>query len=234
MIVRVPRLPHQGLNDYPTYTIPEAAVYLGMPRSTLYSWVSYKRLWTPAGKSSNSVQLLSFKDLAQAHFIEFIRRHAGISMRKAKEILRNAQLETGSQYPLLNRDIKVLFRHILLDKPARGRVARHVVDLSQHRQLVMQHVVDMFATRVRRNRKGDLEQIYPWRLYRRGDRRRPVTIDPNIMSGRLVVTGTRVPARILVTRQQAGETINSMADDYGIETATIRQALRHLGLHKAA
>jgi uncharacterized protein (DUF433 family) len=233
MAVREARRAEQGLSDYPTYTIPEAAIYLGMPRRTLYHWISDNPLWTPAGRADH-LQLLSFKDLAQAHFIEFIRKHASISMQKAKEILHNAQLETNSQYPLLNRNIKVLFKHILLDKPGHGRVARHIVDLSQHRQLVMQHVVDMFATRIRRNREGELEQIYPWRLYRRGDRRRPVTLDPNIMSGRLVVTGTRIPARLILSRKQSGEKITALAEDYRIETAIIRQTLRHLGLHKAA
>jgi len=230
---RQPRRARQDLRDYPIYTIPEAASYLGMSLRTLYRWISDEPLWTPAGKAGQ-VQLLSFNDLAQVHFIEFIRRHAGISMQKAKEILRNARLETQSQYPLLNRNIKVLFKHILLDRPQRGRVVRHVVDLSQHRQFVMQNVVDMFATRVRRNSKGQLEQIYPWRHYRPGDRRRPVTLDPSVMSGLLVITGTRIPARLLRSRRQSGEKIPALAQEYELEEAVVRQALRHLGLRKAA
>jgi excisionase family DNA binding protein len=233
MAKREARRAEQDLRDYPIHTIPEAAVYLGMSRRTLYRWISDNPLWAPAGKGDH-IQLLSFNDIAQAHFIEFIRKHAGISMQKAKEILRNAQLETKSPYPLLNRNIKVLFRHILLDKPRRGRVARHVVDLSQHRQLVMQHVVDMFATRIRRNKRGELEQIYPWRLYRRGDKRKPVTLDPNVMSGRLVITGTRIPARLLRSRRESGEKIPALAEDYKIKEAIIKQALRHLGLREAA
>jgi uncharacterized protein (DUF433 family) len=233
MVTREARRVEQDLRDYPTYTIPEAAVYLGMSRRTLYRWISDNPLWAPAGISDH-VQLLSFKDLAQAHFIEFIRKHAGISMQKAKEILRNAQLETNSQYPLLNKNIKVLFRHILLDKPRRRGVSRHVVDLSQHRQFVMQHVVDLFATRIRRNKRGELERIYPWRFYRRGDKRTPVTLDPDVMSGRLVITGTRIPARLLMSRKENGEGIPALAEDYKIKEAIIEQALRHLGLRKAA
>ncbi|MGA8012761.1 MAG: DUF433 domain-containing protein [Candidatus Acidiferrales bacterium] len=231
--IREARRRNQDVRDYPIYTIPEAAAYLGMPQRTFYNWLSDHPLWAPAGKGTK-VQLLSFRDLAQAHFIEFIRKHAGISMQKAKEILHNAQLETNSRYPLLDRNIKVLFKHILLDKPARGRVARHVVDLSQHRQFVMQHVVDLFATRVKRDRRGELEQLYPWRLYKVGDEAKPVTLDPDVMSGRLVITGTRIPARLLWARRKSGEKISAIAHDYDIGEEIVVQALRHLGIPKAA
>jgi uncharacterized protein (DUF433 family) len=232
-IEREPRGVNQDLREYPTYTIPEAALYLGMPRRTLQSWVYDKPLWSVSG-SERPVHLLSFKDLAQAYFIEFICKHVGISGRKAREILKNARLETKSRYPLLHKDIKVLFKHILMDKPATGNGRRHVVDLSQHRQLVMEEVVDLFASRIRRNAKGELEQIYPWRLWKEGDDRRPVTIDPRIMSGRLVITGTRIPVQVLVLRKKSGEQIRDIAKDYGLTQTIVKQALRHLGLRKAA
>ncbi len=217
-IEREPRRANQNLLEYPTYTIPEAALYLGMPKRTLQSWVYDK----------------SFKDLAQAYFIEFICKHIGISGRMAREVLKNAQLETKSRYPLLHQDIRVFFKHVLMDKPATRKWRRHVVDLSQNRQLVMEEVVDLFASRIRRNAKGELEQIYPWRLWKEGDKRRPVTIDPRIMSGRLVITGTRIPVQTIALRKKSGEQIRDIARDYGLKQETIKQALRHLGLRKAA
>jgi len=234
METRKPRTHNQDLRDYPVYTVPEAARYLAMPLRTLYHWLSDNPLWTAAG-SDFDVQLLSFKDLAQSHFIEFIRRHAAISTRKAREILKNAQLETNSPYPLLDKNIKVLFQHILLDHPARKRVPRHVVDLSHHRQLVIHEVVDLYATRIQRNTKGELQRLYPWRLWNRDeDGRKPVTIDPNIMSGRLVVTGTRIPVDVLLNRKNAGESVPDLSKDYGLSEQAINDALRHLALRKAA
>jgi uncharacterized protein (DUF433 family) len=205
-----------------------------MPRRTLYHWVSDNPLWTAAGVELD-VRLLSFKDLAQSHFIEFIRRHAGISARKAREILHYAQLETKTPYPLLNKDIKVLFRHILLDKPAKRRVPRSVVDLSAHRQLVIHQVVDLYATRIQRDKWGELEKLFPWRFWdAEKDESKPVTIDPNVMSGRLVVTGTRIPVEVLAIRKGAGESIRDLSKDYGLPEQAIDDALRHLALRKAA
>ena len=232
-IEREPRRANQDLRGYPTYTIPEAALYLGMPKRTLQSWVYDKPLWS-VSSSEQRVRLLSFKDLAQAYFIEFICKNVGISGHKAREILKYARLETKSRYPLIHKDIKVLFKHILMDKPGTGNRGRHVVDLSQHRQLVMEEVVDLFASRIRRNAHGELEQIYPWRLWKQGDERRPVTIDPRIMSGRLVITGTRIPVQAVALRKKSGEQIRDIAKDYGLRQEIIKEALRHLGLRKAA
>lgn len=232
MVIREARRIDQSLRDYPLYTVPEAAIYLGMPQRTLYRWVSDDPLWSPGADAET--KLLSFNDVAQFHFIEFIRKHAGISMPKAREILRNARLETNARYPLLDRNVKVLFHHVLLDRPRRGRKPRCVVDLSQHRQIVMQHVVDLFATRVRRDNSGELVQIYPWRLYKAGSIDRPVTLDPDIMSGRLVVTGTRVPARVLWLRKQSGETVRDLAREYRLSRRTVALTLKHLGLPQAA
>jgi uncharacterized protein (DUF433 family) len=229
-----PRSYEQDIRDYPVYTVPEAARYVGMSRRTLYSWLSDNPLWDTAG-ADYSVRLLSFKDLAQSHFIEFIRHHAKISAKKSREILKYAKLETNSPYPLLEANIKVLLGHILLDKPARNRIPRHVVDLSHHRQLMIGEVVDLYATRIKRNTKGELERLYPWRFWNREENaRKPVTIDPNIMSGSLVVTGTRIPVDVLLNRKRAGESVPELAKDYGLTEEAVNDALRHLALRKAA
>jgi len=234
MPTRTPRTSEQDLRDYPVYTVSEAASYLAMPRRTLYHWLSDNPLWTAAG-ADLEVRLLSFKDIAQSHFIEFIRQHAEISTRKAREILRYAQMETNTPYPLLDKDIKVLFRHIILDKPAKKKRPRSVVDLSQHRQLVIHQVVDMYATRMQRNSRGEPEKLFPWRFWNSADEgRKPVTIDPNVMSGKLVVTGTRIPVEVLAIRKAAGESVRDLSKDYGLAEQVIDDALRHLVLRKAA
>lgn len=232
-MVRTPRKRGQDLRDYPTYTIPEAADYLAIPKRTLYHWVSDDPLWRSAGVDEES-RLLSFRDVAQSYFIEFIRRQVGISGRKAREILQRARQETNTAYPLLDKNIKVLFKHIVHDRPAKGRIPRHVVDLSQYPQYVMSEVVDLFATRFIRNSKGEMQQIFPWRFYQRGDELRPVTLDPDILSGRLVITGTRIPVKVVWERERAGETLPDLANDYGLSEQAITDALRHLALPKAA
>jgi uncharacterized protein (DUF433 family) len=232
-LARTPRKPEQDLLDYPTYTITEAATYLAIPPRTLYRWVSEKPFWETAGIDEQT-NLLSFRDIAQSYFIEFIRHHTRTSTKKAREILERAKAETGSPYPLLHKDVKVVLSHVVYDRPARGRRRRQVVDLSQYPQYMISEIVDLFATRFNRNKKGEMVQIFPWRFYTPGDKARPVSLDPDVLSGRLVITGTRIPARVVWERTQAGEKISDLALDYRLSEQSITDALRHLALRKAA
>lgn len=228
---RISRRRDESLREYPTYTITEAALCLGIPRRTLYHWVSDNPLWESSGHGQE-VNLLSFYDMAQSYFLEFIRRHARISIRKSREILKNAQLESHHPYPLLDKNIKVLFEHILYDRPPRRGRGRCVVDLSQHRQTVIHEVVDMFSTRFLRDRHGSMAKLFPWRLYEKDSDYTPVMVDPEILSGRLVVTDTRIPVNTLWARRQANETVDDLALDYGIPAPVITDALRHLDVHQ--
>ncbi len=230
MAYRIPRARGESLRDYPTYSIPEAALTLAMSPRTLQSWVYDKPFFDVSG-SEQAQRLLSFNDLAQFYFLRFIRKHAKVSDRQARELLRYTQEVTDSEYPLLHEDIGVLKRHVFL---TRGKI---VLDLLSPRgQFVFQDVVSIFASRFDRDRRGLMSILYPWRLWKGEDERRPVSIDPQIMSGRLVVTGTRIPAILLATRTRNGESIREIAKDYEITQQRVTESLRHfdLGLRKAA
>jgi uncharacterized protein (DUF433 family) len=230
MMSRVPRARGQSLQIYPTYSIPEAALILAMPSRTLQSWV-YDKPFFPVAGSNQPQQLLSFKDLAQFYFLRFIRRNAGISEERARDLLQFAQEVTQTEYPLLDEDISVLNRHVFLNRN------NAVMDLIHPRgQFVFHEIVSIFASRIDRNKRGLVTRLYPWRLWRDKDVRRPVSIDSNIMSGRLVITGTRIPVVVVATRKKSGESISEIARDYCISQQRVTESLRHLplALRKAA
>jgi uncharacterized protein (DUF433 family) len=231
-VKRIPRRSNQSLLDFPTYTIPEAALYLAIPVRTLRYWVLDNPVWEIAGADLES-PLLSFRDVAQAYYIDLVRRRFSLSPAKTREVLLEASKETRRQYPLLQKNILVFFKHILMKKGA-SRKQRTLIDLTQHRQLAMWDVVKPFASRVEWNSRGQLVRIFPWRLWKGPeDSRTPVSIDPEIMSGRLVVTGTRIPVQVVLQRNLAGESVSQIAKDYRLSTSSINQAIDHL-VHKAA
>lgn len=199
-----------------------------MTRRTLHRWISEKPLWNVAG-ANYAVPLLSFRDVAQVYYVEIIRSYFHLSMKKAREVLALARKESRAEYPLLNRNIRLFFRHIILTKPARGNQPRRDIDLSQHRQLGISTVIDMFATRIQRDKKGEGARLYPWRYWQPGiDEATPVTIDPEVMSGRLVVTGTRIPVQVIWSRKASGESVPRLANDYGLTQKAINLAISHV------
>jgi len=227
MAYRIPRARGQSLSDYPTYTIPEASLFLAMPERTLRRWVLDKPLWTIAGASYH-VPLLSFRDIAQVYYVELVRSRFGLSVTTARRVLEMSRKESRAQYPLLSKHVRTFFRHIILTKPARGKQPRRDIDLSRYRQLSIPEVVDMFASRIGRVGE-DVKKLYPWRFWiPEKKEEKPVTIDPEIMSGRLVVTGTRVPVQVLLSRKTAGESVSEIASDYDISVNAVNLAISHI------
>lgn len=227
MAYRIPRQRGQSLRDYPTYTIPEAGIFLGIPERTLRRWVLDEPMWDIAG-AGRDIPLLSFKDVAQVYYIELVRSHFGLSVTDARRVLELSRKEIKAEYPLLSKHVRTFFKHIILTKPPRGKQPRRDIDLSQSRQLAIAEVVDMFATRMRRE-GADVQKLYPWRYWIPGKREEtPVTIDPEIMSGRLVVTGTRIPVQVLLSRKKAGEPIPEIALDYDLSIDDVNLAISHI------
>ena len=91
----------------------------------------------------------------------------------------------------------------------------------------MPEIVEPFAKRIIWDRKGEPIRLLPWRLADKYPDETPVSIDPMVMSGRLVVTGTRIPVRVLWHRKRSGESVEHLADDYGLSTDVVRKALGH-------
>lgn len=59
-------------------------------------------------------------------------------------------------------------------------------------------------------------------------------MNPNIMSGRLVVVGTRIPVTALLGDKRAGLNIGEIAKDYGLDVEIVEKALTHIGIRQKA
>ena len=216
----------QELRDIPTYTIPEAARFLAIPARTLFEWFRKPHLLKPSAKTSG-IALLSFKDISEAYVLEILRNVYGIGTGQLAAILRNARLETKLKRPLIEADMGVLFGKLIMVKPARGKLPRRDIDLSSNRNLAIPGLVDLAGSRLLRDEKNIPYRLLPWRLMLE-DRSSPITVDPNILSGRPVITGTRIPLSLLAGMERSGKTAAQIAKGYNVEVDAIVKALKHL------
>ena len=220
----------QDLRDVPTYTIPEAAQALGMPSRTLRSWYRDYNLLKASGQVG-SVTLLSFHDVSEAYVLEVIRKLCRFDIGTLREIVSNARRETPYSRPLLEADLKIVLNNVVFDSPEQGTSPRTSVDLAHHRNLVIVGLVDTIGMRVLKDRQQIPCRIYPWRhLGSNGENVpvTPVTIDPTIMSGRPVVTGTRIPVTLLAGLRRSGRSVEDIASMYDLPADLLRKALRHV------
>jgi len=225
------RKPGQDVRTLPTYTIPEAAAFLAMNPRTLLSWYEGDEPILKASAHYGSIHLLSYLDLEEAYRVYLLREKYHFPLQFLRKSMRNAREMFNSQHPLQRADaIKTCLRDLVYDKPARGSKPRTITSLGKKPgQQFVDEVVDLFAERIE---AGSF--IYPWRFAASDDQSRPVSINPHIMSGRLVVEGTRIPVSTLVGRKKAGERISDIAEDYGLKSEIVEKALAHIGIRKKA
>ena len=225
------REPGQDIRTLPTYTIPEAASYLAIDAWTLLNWYSKRDpILTPFPVGMGTVgpfALLSFRDLEEAYKLHLLRTKFGYSMQYLCRALADARQLSKSEHPLIDSRI-IVFDRLALQLPGRGKKSAKTIALgSTHKPLYIGEVVETWGKRIIPDKKGQPKQIFPWRFARQDDVSRPVSLEPDVMSGRLVVTGTRIPVTVLSYRNAAGETPESLALDYGINVDIVRKALAH-------
>ena len=61
----------------------------------------------------------------------------------------------------------------------------------------------------------------------RADWKKKIVIDPDIMGGKPVIKGTRVPVEVIVGGLAGGMTIEEVCDEYRIKAADVRAALAY-------
>lgn len=226
------RQPRQDIRTLPTYTIPEAATFLAIPRRTLASWYEGEEpILKASGQYGQSVHLLSYRDIEEAYRVYLLRERFHFSFQFLRLSMRNARKMFRSQHPLQRADaVKECLHDLVYDKPARGLNPRTVTSLGQKPgQEIIEEVANLFAERIERGRF-----IFPWRFAATDHQTRPVSMNPQIMSGRLVVIGTRIPVMTLWGRKRAGAKIEEIAADYGLDRDIVQQALTHIDIRQKA
>jgi uncharacterized protein (DUF433 family) len=217
----------RDLRDLPTYTIPEAARFLAIPERTMPYWYSDSSILRASGNIGD-ISLLSFRDVAEAYVLELLRTFYGFHSRRLRYVVENFRKETETKRPLLDAELYVVLGNLVLKKPARGKQPLRMVDLAHERNLVFPEFVAMVGKRVLKDSKHAPRRIYPWRFAPPLDDSRPISMDPHVMSGRAVLTGTRIPITVLIGMKRSGKTPREIARSYHVDPESVEKALLHL------
>jgi uncharacterized protein (DUF433 family) len=225
------RKPGQDLRTVPTYTVPEAAGFLAINPRTMLSWYEGEEPILHASGNMGAIHLLSYKDIEEAYRVYLLREKSGFSLQFLRKSMSNARKMFHCQHPLQRVDaVKECLDDLVYDKAARGRSPRTVTSLGKTPgQQIVKEVVDLFAERIVNG-----EFIFPWRFASDDHDSKPVSMNPHIVSGRLVVLGTRIPVSVLAGSKKAGASIIEIADDYGLEREIVEKALIHIGIRQKA
>ena len=224
-----------------TYTLGEAAQYLRIPRTTIRDWVNGRSLQdeTVSRRSlpiipipKTTPQLLSFINLVEVHVLDAIRRQHNFSLEKVRKAIRFLQRQFPSKHPLVDHHFETNGINLFIEKYGQ------LINVTQEGQLAIKDILKAHLKRIERDAQGIPQKLYPFthkRAFHPGEIE-PITvvIDPRVSFGRPSIIGTGIPILIIAERYKAGESVEDLADDYGLQPLQIQEAIRSVLTVEAA
>lgn len=216
--------------DTPAYPASEAARILNLSVNTVRSWCFGQNYRSVAGKpkrfqpviqpADTKSRLLSFANLCELHVLSAIRRHHKISLPKVRESMAYLRVELDSDRPLLDRQFLTNGIDLFVEH------ASQLLNVSQQGQEALRGDFESALARIERDRKGAPIRLFPFSRTAGTEQPRVIVIDPRLAFGRPVLSSVAVRTDVIVGRFRAGDSMQEMAKDYGVDEKEIEEALR--------
>ena len=216
-----------SLRDQPAYGVAEAARYLKLPAATLRSWVAGRAYpkgesvatFAPLIKPARKLPpLLSFYNLIEAHVLRSLRTEHGVAIAQLRQAIKYAERAHNIERLLLRRDLSTHAGKLFLEKYG------ELINLTASGQIAMRRLLEEHLKRVEWDQWKFPVRLYPY-VSAEPTVQRPIAIDPGIAFGRPVVMRVGVSTSAIAGRIDAGETVEALAEDYGLKPAEIEEAV---------
>ena len=218
----------RSLRDSPAYHVPDAAAYVGVPTSTLRTWIrrSPEARGRRAGASGPLITpadpkrgILSFNNLVEAHILRIFRQNHKLRLPSIRSALDYASRELTMPRPLLSRTLETDGVGIFIDHL--GELA----DLSASGAMYLRSLLSAQLHRVDWDDQQLAYRIFP-QVFGVPDHQKPIiAIDPSLSFGRPMILRRAIATDAVVSRIDAGESVESVAEDYELTSAEVRAAV---------
>jgi len=165
---------------------------------------------------------LSFFDLVEAHVLLATRKKHRVPMGRVRAALEYVRKKYPSPHPLITEDFFQFGKNLFVEKLG------ELINASKGGQLGFMEILEQHLLRIERDKLRIPVRLYPFRKGDTPEDKPSIVIDPSLSSGRPVVNGTGVLVSILWDRKRSGESVEALADDYGISSLEIQKAIDYI------
>lgn len=217
-----------GPESAAAYTLVEAARYVRLPVATLRSWVVGRPYPRAGGVAhfpalihppQSKPPILSFPNLVEAHVLRSLRTNHGVPLKAMRQAIGYAERELGIERLLLSDQLRTDAGRVFLERYGR------LIELSASGQLAMRKLFEAHLMRVEWGAVHLPARLYPFVSESQVGPAKPIVIDPQLAFGRPVVARQGVTTFAIAERLDAGETVEAIALDYGLDTKEIEAAV---------
>jgi uncharacterized protein (DUF433 family) len=205
----------------PSYTIGEAARLVNVALSTTRAWIIGQSNFPPVVEIADPrSRTLSFQNLVELHVLAATRRQHSISLQRVRQAVEFMTERLHVKHPLASQKMLTDGRDILIEWFGQ------YLNISQRGQGEMRQLLEAYLSRIE-HKAGVPIRLYPFSRKAVLEDPRSIVIDPRVQFGRPCLAGTGVPTAAIAERYKAGESIESLASDYGRPRDHVEEAIRY-------
>jgi uncharacterized protein (DUF433 family) len=194
---------YNRLYEEPAYGVPEVAVYLKVPYTTLRYWLTGFGKLPPIIEPVECGPIrLSFLNLLECHALAGMRKIYNLKLPK----VRSALFKTDRNDLFIER---------------MGRT----INVSQPHDQLSLDFFRMHLERVEIDPKG-LFRFFPFVVEPRPSEPKTIEINPMVGFGKPIIAGTAISTAIIASRFNARESVTALAEEYGCTPQQIEEAIR--------
>jgi uncharacterized protein (DUF433 family) len=210
----------QKLYDQAAYGLPEAAVYLKVPYTTLRYWLTgFGKLPPIIEPVASGPIRLSFLNLLECHALAGMRKIYNLKLPKVRSALRKISKEFPQPHPLVSEVFLTDRKDLFVERMGK------TINVSQSQVQLNLDFFHMHLERVEIDPKG-LFRFFPFVRELRRSEPKLIEINPRIGFGKPVIAGTAISTAIIASRFNARESITALAEEYGCTPQQIEEAIR--------
>jgi uncharacterized protein (DUF433 family) len=208
----------------PNYRVSEAARYARVSSQTVANWHSLQgnKMFLTRRDARAALSYMQLIELA----VVAAFRESGVPLKRiveAREYLKN---QVRSEYPFADYKFKTDGKTLLMDYSQLDKDTGNgkLLELNKKGQLAWSDILDI---RLREFDYGKRERVVlTWHV---GGPESSIVIDPRFSFGAPTIKGT--PTWAIKGRWLAGESVEEIADDFGLKEDVIFQALQFEGIN---
>jgi uncharacterized protein (DUF433 family) len=206
----------------PVFTLREAATYLGVPSSTLQSWVRPGRggeALITAFPRRGQEATVPFIGFAEAYVLAAFRR-AGVPMQRIRPAVDALECGIGVEHALASKRLYTDGAEVLYDF-ANGDEDLRGLTVVRTGQRQFAEVVREYLKRISYGSDG-----WAAKLWLPAYEHAKVIVDPRRGFGLPLVVNGGARVEDLVDRFTAGDTLADIADDFGVPQGEVEDVIR--------
>ena len=211
---------YNKLYEEPAYGLPEAAVYIKVPYTTLRYWpTGFGKQPAIIEPAESGPVRLSFLNLLECHALAAMRKMYDLKLPKVRSALRKISKDFPQPHPLISEVFKTDRKDLFIERMGQ------IINVSRQQDQLSLDFYRMHLERVEIDPKG-LFRFFPFVVEPRASEPKTIEINPMVGFGKPIIAGTGISTAIIASRFNARESIAALAEEYGCTPEQIEEAIR--------